>query len=313
MSPKEIQNLPNLDATIAWLLESPTPSIRYLTLTRILGKPEGDAETQTARRLIAESSPAKDILAQQHPEGYWMYRRHIYSPKYRSSHWSMVLLCELGLDAQTPALQRGADFMLDKMEKDILLLKDEEQTHWGCLWANMLRYFLYCGRLADERVQLVLDYVCRDVLRGSQCPYNADLPCAWGVIRGLYGLALIPEAQRDEQSRVAIQAGLKFMLADHSLLNANYPNPGKIHPLWSKLSYPLFYSADIPFVLRTARELNALHYAQAKPGMEWLLSRRHKNGRWNGGSPYQRRTWSFLAEGDSISRWITLQALSVIS
>lgn len=297
--------------TIAWLLESPTPSIRYLTLTRILGKPEGDAETQAARRLIASANPVLHILEKQQPEGYWQYQKHYYSPKYRSSHWSMLLLSELGIDPQHPAMQKGAVFMRECMEKDIRL-QGKKESFWGCLWGNVLRYQLYC-QAQVESVEFILDYVTRDLLNLSRCQYNNGLPCAWGVIRDLYGLALIPEEKRSAQNREAIQAGLKFMLEDYDLMKADYPYVEKIHPTWSKLSFPLFYHADTLFVLRVAKELNALDYPQAQRALEWLRDQRNHNGTWSGGSPFQQRTWPVLAQGDSINRWITLQALSVLS
>jgi hypothetical protein len=299
-------------ATIAWLLESPTPSIRYLTLTRILGKAETDAEVQTARQLISSSNPVLNILNKQQPEGYWQYQKHYYSPKYRASHWSMLLLSELGIDPQHEAMQKGATFMLDCFESD-KRLRTREETFWGCLWGNALRYQLYCQMGADERVQGIQDFVVRDLQNLSRCRYNNDLPCAWGVIRDLFGLALIPEDQRDTQTKAAIQTGLKFLLEDYDLLQANYPYIEKIHPLWSSLSFPLFYHADVLFVLRVAKELNALDYPQARKGMQWLQGKRHKDGTWSGGSPFHKRTWPVLAKGDSLKRWISLYAMSVLS
>jgi hypothetical protein len=298
---------------IAWLLESPTPSIRYLSLTQLAGKAETEAEVQSARRLISTTNPVKHIFEQQQPEGYWQKKQHHYSPKYRSSHWSMGLLCELGVDPQLPAMQTGAAFMLDKMEAEIIPLRNHKKTRLGCFWGNWLRYQLYCGNLADERVQTVIDYVNRDILRGSQCPYNNSLPCGWGVMRGLYGLALIPADQRDAQTQEAIQYGLKFMLEDYNLLEGSYPYVEKIHPLWSKISFPLFYQADILFVLRVAKELNALTYPQARAALDWLRSKRQQNGQWSGGSPYQKKTWPFMGKGDSLNGWISLHALNVLT
>jgi len=304
-------DLQDYSQTIAWLLESPTPSIRCLTLTRVLGKPQDDPQVQAARRLIATSDPVLHILEKQQPEGYWQSARHYYSPKYRSSHWSMLLLHELGLDPQHPAMQRGAHFMLDCLEKDIRLF-NKKGTYWGCLWGNVLRYQLACQGLAHERLQPILEYVVQDLCNLSRCPYNDGLPCAWGVVRALYGLALIPEEERSAPVRQAIQLGLKFLLEDYDLLRADYPHVEKVHPTWSKLSFPLFYQADVLLVLRIAKELHALHLPQARRALDWLHSQRHKNGTWSGGSPYQKQTWPLLAKDDSISRWITLHALSVL-
>ena len=296
----------------AWLLESPTPSIRYLTLTKILGRPQTDTEVQAARHLIAESDPVLNILNKQQPEGYWQYQKHYYSPKYRSSHWSMLLLSELGIDPQHPAMQQGAAFM-QACFRDDKRLQHTVDTNWGCLWGNALRYQLYCQRGSDIQVQRMLDFVTRDLQNLSCCAYNGNLPCAWGVAHDLFGLALIPKEERSDAVQKAIQAGLKFLLEDYDLLQGNYPYAGKIHELWSKISFPLFYQADILFVLRVAEELNALDHTQARRGQEWLLSKQQKNGVWGGGSPFRRRTWPFMAKGDTISRWISLHALDVLS
>lgn len=308
---EELTNQKNQE-TIAWLLESPTPSIRYLSLTHLLGRPETDTDVQSARRSITTSNPVLNILEKQQPEGYWQYQKHYYSPKYRSSHWSMLLLSELGIDPRHPALQKGADFMLDCIEND-KRLRIEKGTFWGCLWGNILRYQLYCKSPANERVGAILEYVVRDVRNLSRCPYNNDLPCAWGVVRGLFGLALIPEKQRNARTQEAIRTGLKFLLEDYDLIEADYPYVEKIHPLWSKLSFPLFYQSDILFVLRVAKELDALDYPQAQRGLARLHKLRNKNGTWSGGSPYQKRTWPFMARGDSVNRWISLHALSVLA
>ena len=308
MENKRLISEDEVEKISAWLLESPTPSIRYLTLTKISGKAETDEEVRSARRLIASSNPGLNILNKQQPEGYWQYQKHYYSPKYRSSHWTMLLLSELGIDPQHPAMQKGADFMQACFAQDKRLQHDEE-TLWGCLWGNALRYQLYCQRQADSQVQRIQDYVVRDLQNLSRCRYNGGLPCAWGVVRDLFGLALIPEKERDSQTQQAIQRGLDFLLKDYNLMQANYPYVEKIHETWSKISFPLFYHADILFVLRVAKELNALDYVQAQRGQEWLLSKRHKDGLWGGGSPFRSRTWPFMAKGDSIKRWTSLVAL----
>lgn len=304
-------NAPENQKTIAWLLESPTPSIRYLTLTGVLGKPENDPEVQAARLSISTENPVRHILDKQAPEGYWQIAKHYYSPKYRASHWSMLLLSELGLDPRHAAMQKGMAFMQASFEDDQRLMKSEA-PYWGCLWGNALRYQLYCGNPHEDFMQTMLDYVVQDLQQLSRCQYNNGLPCAWSVVRGLYGLALIPAKQRSAQMQTAIESGLKFLLEDYDLLAADYPYIEKVHPTWSKLSFPLFYQSDMLLVLRVAKELNALQTPQAVRGLAWLETQRNKNGNWSGGSPYQKQTWPILARGDTVNRWITLQAMRVL-
>lgn len=305
-------NAPENQTTVAWLLESPTPSIRYLTLTDVMGKPEDDPQVKAARLSITTHPPVSHILDKQAPEGYWQYAKHYYSPKYRSSHWSMLLLSELGMDPHHTAMQQGMAFMQTSFEDD-RRLRDAEAPYWGCLSGNALRYHLYCGNTDQAFMGHLLDFVVKDLQQLSRCRYNNELPCAWGVVRDLYGLALLPVEKRSPEVQAAIRSGLKFLLEDHDLLEADYPYIEKVHPTWSKLSFPLFYQADVLFVLRVAKELGALDYPQAVHGLEWLVSKRTQGGTWNGDSPYRQRTWPILARGDTVNRWISLQAMRVLA
>ena len=75
---------------IPWLLAASTPSIRYMTLRRLLGRPEDDADVQAARRDMAASGPIPVILARQTERGNWADERSYYTPKYTSTHWRMT-------------------------------------------------------------------------------------------------------------------------------------------------------------------------------------------------------------------------------
>jgi len=304
-------DIPHYHETIHWLLQSQTPSIRYLTMTRVLGMAEDDAEVSSTRQSIPISPPVEGILAAQHPEGYWERAKSIYSPKYRSSHWSMLLLVELGLEVRNPQLQRGAEFILQVIEKNPPHYLTREEIGLGCFWGNWLRYQLYCGRGAEPLVQEVIDFVCEDIQRGGQCRYNWNLPCAWGVARGLYGLALIPENQRSASVRKALDMGIRFFLEEYDLVKSNFPPRNRKHPLWNKLSFPLYYQADRLFVLRILKELKALEHPKAQEALTWLSSKQTKAGIWRGGSPF-KSSRPFLAGTEGVERWITLHALEVL-
>ena len=298
--------------TITWLLSSQTPSIRYLTLTKLLHKRLDDADVLAVRFLIPASNPVKAIFAKQEPEGFWVSSRHDYSPKYRSSHWTMFLLTELAVPPEFPAMQKGSTFLLNRnLSSFPYSYKDEEEGLFGCFWGNWLRYQLYCGRLDDPSVQHVIQVTCKDILRLGKCRYNYDLPCAWAVARDLNGLALIPENQRSAEVDTAIERGIQFLIEDNDLLSANYPYQEQIHPLWFKLSFPLFYHTDILFVLRVLKELNALDHPKAAPALKWLMGKQTKKGTWTGGSPFKSRTRPFLVKPDTPNHWITLQAATI--
>jgi hypothetical protein len=301
---------------IPWLLAARTPSIRYLTLRRLLGRPEDDAEVQAAQREMAASGLIPAILAGQTARGNWAGERGYYSPKYTSTHWSMTLLAELVADPADERLRRGAEFMLADTEVGAR----KEGHGWVCFWGNLLRYALHGGFDGDSRVTWLTDRVVRDATEaGWRCQHNAELPCAWGAARALWGLAALPVERRSPEAAAAIASGLALLLEGDHLVRADYPTPGKVHAMWARLNFPLFYQADILFVLRVAAELGALDHPGARPALAWLATRRRADGAWpgtwRGANPFRAfrgRTWRALADQAEIDRWVTLHAAIVL-
>jgi hypothetical protein len=292
---------------IPWLLATRTPSIRYLTLRRLLGRPEDDAEVQVARREMTASGPIPAILARQTERGNWANERSYYTPKYTSTHWSMILLAELAADPADERLRRGAEFMLADTEAGLR----EDGHGWVCFWGNLLRYALYCRFDDDPRAARLTDRVVRDATEaGWRCRHNDELPCAWGAARSLWGLAALPAERRSPEVAAAIASGLAFLLDGDHLVRADYPTPGKVHEIWGHLNFPLFYQADILFVLRVAAELGALDHPGARPALAWLAARRRTNTAWQGTSPF--RTPRGLWGHEEIDRWVTLHAAIVL-
>ncbi len=301
---------------IDWLLQAQTPTIRYLTLVNLLGLPEDDVRAAVQRRAIMAEGPVPAILAGQTAEGSWAGEHTYYTPKYRSTHWSLTLLAELRVDGSDPRFRRGVDFMLgdtaDSLQKRIA----ENELGWSCFFGNMLRYTSHAGLSSDERVSVLIEYTLRDMDNGRcRCAWNDGYACAWGVARTLWGLAALPQERRSPEVERAIEQGVKFLLQPGCLPAANYPVPddGRIHLIWSRLNFPLFYQADILFILRLLAELGALERAGAEGALKWLQDRRQKNGRWRGSSPFRSRTWPEMGGPQESSRWVTLQAAELVA
>ncbi|MBN1148304.1 MAG: hypothetical protein JXA78_13685 [Anaerolineales bacterium] len=300
---------------IQWLLEAQTPSVRYLTLQRLLERPFWDAELRGDWEAMKTSGPIPAILDRQTRIGSWADEHSYYTPKYTSTHWSMLILAELATDGNDSRLRRGALFMLGDTWEALQERLERKQHGWTCLWANLLRYALCCNLADDPRLRFILEALVYDGAQADwRCEYNDERPCAWGAARTLWGLAALPGHLRKENVQAVIQNGLSFLLEEHNLLEANYPVPqgGKIHPLWFRLNFPLFYQADILFVLRVLAELNALDHPGAGPALEWLRQRRTHNGRWRGASPFRQRTWSALGDRAETDRWVSLHAAGVL-
>lgn len=295
---------------IPWLLAANTPTIRTLTFRRLLGRPEEDADVRAARREMAASGPIPAILARQTERGNWAGESSYYTPKYVSTHWSMTLLVELAADGTDERLHRGVESMLARTEAEAR----KDGHGWVCFWGNLLRYALHCGFDGDPRVERLVDRVARDATEaGWRCRYNVELPCAWGAARALWGLAALPTERRSAGVTAAIESGLLLLLETNHLVGGHYPTPGKPHALWSSLNFPIFYQADILFVLRLLDELGVLSHPGAQPALAWLAARRRSDGTWSGARPFRAHPWQAMGDHEETERWVTLHAATVLS
>ena len=292
--------------------QADTPSIRLLALTGLKSLPIDHPRVVQEQSHMAVQEPVLSILQEQFIEGYWIWDRRHYSPKYKSTHWSMQLLTELGLSGNHPAMQKGALYMNQRMRKSLHEQIEQEESGFACFWGNFLRYQLHCLPPENATIQNTISLLVREIERDAVCKWNYELPCAWGLIRALWGLAAIPIEKRSPAVQHAIQHGLEFVLERYSLVDADYPYKEKIHKRWFSLNFPLFYNVDILFTLSVLLELDALAHPSARKALDWLESKRLKNGMWRGTSPFRGRTWTFTAGNDTASTWVTLHALTVL-
>lgn len=298
-----------------WLLASSIPSIRYHTLIDVLERPKKDPARAKAFHAIRRIGPVPAILSRQGATGAWTGERSFYTPKFISSHWSMLLLEELSLDHRDPCFRRGAQHMVAVSAEALRQQLPSRHFEWSCFWGNLLRYSLGASGKQEPGIEAIVTYLTMDLQDGPcRCRHNGGYPCAWGVVRSLWGLGAIPKARRTPPVRAAIRAGADFLLDSHSLVKADYPSGGSrgISSLWFGLNFPLFYQADILFTLRVLGELDLLGASGAKPALDWLEGQKKPNGRWQGSSPFRQRTWSALGDREETNRWVSLQAFRIL-
>lgn len=290
---------------LPWLLERRDPAVRASTLERLEDRSTRDSELREAKSRAMSSPPISTILKRQRAEGTWS--RDLYSPKYTSTHWELLLLAEFGADGGDPRVRRGARRMLEEFGNG---LPGWLRTDHGisCFFGNALRYLCHAGFGTDERVEPLVARLCRDskVFEGA-CHINGELPCAWGYSRLLWGLAALPTQSRTREVERTLRRGTEWLLS-YKLERGAYPTESKPSHLWRSASFPLFYQADVLFVLRVLGELEALSDPRAASAIAWLLSRQDERGRWHGRAPYLDRMPTKL-EPD---KWITLQASWVL-
>jgi hypothetical protein len=298
---------------VPWLLERSDPAVRALTLRHLLDRSPRDAELREARQDAMSSPPISTILKRQRPEGAWPGPdlKQWNASKYKGTHWSNLLLVEYGADPNDPRVRRGARWILDALEDpkasglDWIFGRDHGVS---CFTGSVVRYVAAAGYGTDPRLEPLVQRLVRESKKyDAACYINGGQPCAWGYARLVWGLAALPETARPRAVQRTLRRGVEFLLS-YRVERGRYPTDTAPSYLWRQLSFPLFYQADILFVLRALDAAVAIDDDRAQPAIGWLLARQDARGRWGGRAPYAARMPSQV----DASKWVTLQACTIL-
>lgn len=294
---------------LPWLLERRDPAVRANALRSLLDRGPRDPELREAQSRALAAPPISTILKRQHGDGRWA-GPSMYKPKYVSSHWQNLLLVEYGVDPGDPRVRRGARAILEELGSSPNGLEWVFDRDHGasCLTGNIVRYAAVAGYGADPRLEPLVERLVREAKKfDAACYINDENPCAWGYSRLVWGLAALPEAARTRDVERTLRRGVEFLLS-YKMERGAYPAPYGNSHLWRQLSFPLFYQADVLFVLRAIDAAGELDDPRAQPALAWLLARQDERGRWGGRAPYADRMPSRI----DASKWVTLQAATII-
>jgi hypothetical protein len=294
---------------LPWLLERREPAVRALALRSLLDRGPRDPELRDAQQRAMSTPPISTILGRQRADGAWP-GANMYGPKYQASHWSNLLLVEYGVDSSDTRVRRGARRILEEITAGSsgmgwVLDRDHGAS---CFTGNVVRYLALAGYGTDSRIEPLVQRLIRDAKKfDAACWINGEKPCAWGYARLVWGLAAIPEAARTREIERTIRRGVEFLLS-YRVERGRYPTDTEPSYLWRQLSFPLFYQADVLFVLRAIDAAGEIDDPRAQPAIAWLLARQDPRGRWAGRAPYAARMSSRV----DASKWVTLQVCTLL-
>jgi hypothetical protein len=320
---------------IPWLLESDNPPVRFFALRDLMDRSADDPEVVEARAAIMSYPPIQASLEAQYPDGYWVKPGPGYSPKYRATVWQIIFLEQMGANGNDARIRRGCEYVLNQTQTDnggfgISGGRTQQPPPPSrvihCLNGNLIRALLGFGWGGDERLSQAINWQARAITGqgairfyrsgtsapGFACAANGGVPCAWGAIKALRGLARVPTDQRGSLITEAIQTGAEFLLS-RDPVKADYPSrDGRINSSWYKLGFPSGYVADVLQNLEVLTELGHGGDNRLQAALEWLLSQQDAQGRWKNQYAYNGTLWADVDRQGQISRWVTLRALCVL-
>lgn len=323
--------------SINWLLDSCKPGVRYLVLRDLLDRPADDAELLEARHEAHMAGPIAKILSKMNPDGYWVKEGAGYSPKYRSTVWSLLMLAQLGADMEMDErIARAVDYYLvHAVNPDGQISHDHlPNGTFDCLQGNMC-FALYSLGCRDEKMEAAFDWMARTVTgegMGKQgdekaryrwytyqcgplfaCKANDGKSCAWGAAKVMLAFGKLPKARRTPLIERAIQQGVDFIFSVNPA-QALWPSGYAPKPSgnWWKFGFPVFYITDL---LQVAEAMTLLGYGGDKRMADTLQLIRDKQdgqGRWALEFSYEDKTWLDFGAKKQPNKWVTLRALRVL-
>lgn len=329
MNPVPSQSGVPRQKVLDWLLEPDQPSIRYLTLTQLLGRKASDADVREARARIPYTGWAAEILARRDPAGWWVREKSLYHPKYISTNWNLLALSDLGATRSIPAVRASCELWMRRSPLKgggVGGFSTGKGHH--CYTGNMARALIRLGYGDDPRVRKALDWLVRTAhpKGGWTCWSFTDGPApgrnldSW---EGLSAFAVYPRSKWTPKTKDCVERGAEFFL-DREL-----HRQGERYAPWYRFHWPVHYYYDLLVGLDI---LTALGYGD-DPRLHFSLThlrkRRQSDGRWNLDAvhpdvgPTMER-WYVRHPGDRPtplafekvgrpSKMITLRALTVLS
>ena len=304
-----------------WLLDG-DPAIRWQALQDLIGTAERIVDQE--RRKIARHGWGARLLARQDPSGTWAGSQAsgdgLYSPKWTSTTYTMLLLRDFGLPANNRQARKACKLLLDGG------LQPDGGINYG-MWAkwtrksetcvtgmilSILSHFQYDDTRLDTLASHLLEQQMPDGGWNCQRPQGATHSSVHTTISALEGLRLYELRRRRKvrEVRAAQHRGREFLLA-HRLFRSH--RTGEIiKPLFLRFAFPPRWHYDILRALDYFQSVNAARDPRLTEAIEIVRANRGKDGRWPLQHSYKGKTYFEMERLGAPSRWNTLRALRVL-
>jgi hypothetical protein len=317
-----------------WLLEEDNPSIRYFTLTEIIGKPIADREVRVAKEAIMKVGAVPKILSKQNSDGSWDAPRTFYTSKYRGTSWQLIILAELAADSADNSIKQACEFILQNSQHHRsggFSIARAEKTGGGrqsvvipCLTGNMIWSLIRLGHFDDPRVQAGINwintYLRFDDAEGEGAPNSwpyekfemcyGKHSCHMGVAKALKALSEVPAEKRDAKTQATIEKSVEYFLKHH-IYKKSHDLAKVSKPSWLHFGFPLMYQTD---ALEMLGIIVKLRYKDKRmhETIELVASKQNAKGRWKLENTFNGRFQVNIESKGEPSKWITLKALTVL-
>ena len=295
---------------IDWLLEG-DPTVRWQVERDLLDEP-ADVWSRTRAR-IAHDGWGTELLGHQDPSGRWA--SGLYSPKWTSTTYTLLLLRRLGLDPNNEQARKGCKELIDAAR-----WIDGGITYWdshrfpeACVNAMVASVCAYFGYEPD-RVASILDGIA--LSRTEDGGWNCRAPAGdthgsfHTTISALEALSICRERGIGGDLDALIDEGQEFLLS-HSMFRSHTTGE-VIDPAWLSPHFPPRWHYDVLRGLDHLASSRAPVDDRCEEAITILADARRPDGRWSKGPDYGGHRFFRMEPGRVAGRWNTLRARRVL-
>lgn len=302
---------PTADEPIRWLLDG-DPSVRWQTLRDLVHASERTVARERSR--VARQGWGARLLREQDASGTW--GGGLYTPKWTSTTYTMLLLRDLGLPPDNRQAGRACRLLLDRGVQP-----DGGISFGFCIGSEtcvtgMILSIAAFFRCDDPRLRGIADHLLDAQMSdgGWNCerPRGATHGSMHTTISVLEGLRLL-ELQGGAGVRAlhsAQQRGREFLLV-HRLFRSHRTG-NLIKSEFTRFVFPPRWHYDVLRALDYFQAVGAPRDPRLSEAINLVRMRRRPDGRWPLPSGYKGRTYFELERTGAASRWNTLRALRVL-
>jgi hypothetical protein len=302
---------------LEWLLEG-DPAIRWQALRDLASSSERAAEKERER--VAREGWGARLLALQDPAGTWAGGQSsdggLYSPKWISTTYTMLLLRDFGLSPRNRQTRKACGLLLERgLQRDGGINYGWRGSSETCITGMVLSILSYFEH-HDDRLEVVLDHVLERQMPdgGWNCalPRGATHASVHTTISVLEGLRHyeVHRGRRIREVRAAQRRGREFLLA-HRLFRSHRTGE-VIKPVFTRFAFPPRWHYDVLRALDHFQEVDAPYDERLEDAIALVHAGRDAEGRWRLEHVYRGKTYFEMERLGQPSRWNTLRALRVL-
>jgi hypothetical protein len=293
-----------------WLMEG-DPAIRWQTMRDLLD--ESEVRWQRERARVAEDGWGRRLLAKRGEDGRW--GGGLYTPKWTSTNYTLLVLRDMGLPQDHPAGREGAQLLLGRMTGEAFQKRLEKLDL--CIVGMYLSLSSYFG-VADPRVDMLAEEALSSQLPdgGWNCAarrhpvHHSSLHTTMNVLDGMADFAEYRGREAAQKVAEAMRRAHEFILA-HRLFRSD--KTGRvIREAFTRFSFPPRWRWDALRGLDHLRRMNIPRDERLQDAIDLVRSKRRRDGRWNLENHHRGQEFFRLERPGKPSRWNTLRALRVL-